>query len=125
MNVARRAILKLVGAAPIAPVATAAFARSVISQLPPAALALADPSPPSAPVSERQSALGHVLWKQLDRLRDQMIEEEEFRRDIAKGAVDADIACLRSVSAVRKAQLQFARQREMNALRDKLRGMLW
>ncbi len=130
MNLTRRTLVKLIGAAPAAlPAARAAPALLSIAE-PAAALTGAaaygrsDAGPPHAAPSESRSPLSSALHAQVEDLRRQLEHEEYHAGGQRTDGIDHDIAALKSTSRAFKLVKQRERNRETYALARRVQKAL-
>lgn len=122
----RRAILKLIGAAP-------ALAGSAASQLGPmlsspavaAAAAMASSTQPAGLQQQNYNGLGAVIGRKLQSLLQQTEDEMYRKQAIRVAGLDADIAAMRSTSRAWKERRQLERDFEEGSLVRHARSTLW
>lgn len=121
----RRELMRLMGAAPfVGPSAmkqlTGIVDGSMAQTVAAAAAVLPMGSPPAG-----MAILGKALFGDIDKI--QRRADSEFYRlaQLRVGGLDADIAALRSVSAVNKANRQIQRDLELLRVLETARTMLW
>lgn len=108
----RRAILQLIGSAPVVGAsARAEIAAMLSSPAIAAAVALAGSGSCGGPAAIPQGPGSHlgIIGKQLSRLRRSFDADMWAKRNVRTGGLDPDIACMRSVSHVNKAHAQIER----------------
>ena len=126
--IGRRALLKLLGATPIAGPAMARNALGpLVAQATPLAAVAGTLPGVQAPVasSSSQNAIGKFLWDQIAQAQDQARVETHWRGLIARGAIDADISALKSTSQSFKERKQLERIIEAESMIQKANQILW
>lgn len=130
MSASRRAILKMIGSSAAAAPTLAASLHAGIAKAgiigigasPIAAVAQALPTPIT---STSLAVLGKPFYHYLEGLRNKYADECYARQAMRISGVDADIAALKSVSAVTRARMQRQRDAEDVDLRYRLQNVLW
>ncbi len=128
MSIARRAILKIIGAAPAALPMASSVAPGLFAAAEPLAAAgmiLGAPAPPTHVAPGERTGVGKLLGDQLNDLRSQFDAEEYWSQSLRVNGVDHDLAALKSVAHQHKAVRMIERQRAQFSLSRRVSKLLW
>lgn len=124
LSLTRRAIVSLIGLAPVAVPRLAAEAPSLLSVAEPLNALAAGGGPSPGPPSSSAN-LPAILAKQIQHLKDQGEREAYIVSTLRTDGLDHDIACLKSTSRAWKVAKQAQRLREDAELLTRLNRALW